>query len=128
MNLGARGKTPILAEQMMNIVDQLYPDENSRVKFLEEKTEFFQPISLSLYVLNDDLWKIMVRKEEHPDRMLPMTTIPWFYWEKEAETRGNPSGVRRVSDSNKPLKVKLRRDSLLIRGGGGDFCGLLIPR
>jgi len=70
----------------------------------------------------------MSSKHERPDKMLPMSTIPWFYWEKEAERRGNPAGVRRVSDSTRPLTMKFQDDNLLIKGGGGDFCGLLEGR
>ncbi len=58
------GKTPLLFEQITEIADQLCPDGVSQKKFIEERLTEFHPVSLSLYVLNDDLWKIMSRKHE----------------------------------------------------------------
>jgi len=122
------GKTPLLISQISDFVDQLCSDEASLKKFIEEITTKLFPISLSLYVLNDDLWKIMVRKHELPDKMLPMITIPWFYWEQEAEERKNPSGVRRKEDPVQPLTIDIEKEVLKISGKGGDFCGLLEGR
>jgi hypothetical protein len=122
------GKTALLVEQIADLAEQMCPYVDSQKRFIEEKAEGFHPMALSLYVLNETLWKIMSQKNERPESMLPMTTIPWFYWEKEAEGRGNPAGVRRVSDSARPLTVKFQNNTLLIKGGGGDFCGLLEGR
>ncbi|MHA1613521.1 MAG: hypothetical protein ACTSYJ_01675 [Candidatus Thorarchaeota archaeon] len=122
------GKTPLLISQISDFVDQLCSDEASFKKFIEEITTKLFPISLSLYVLNDDLWKIMTRKHELPDKMLPMITIPWFYWEQEAEERKNPSGVRRKEDPVQPLTIDIEKEVLKISGKGGDFCGLLEAR
>ncbi len=122
------GRTPLSINQMADIVDQLCKDEASLKKFIEETAVKLQPISLSLYVLNDDLWKIMTRKHEHPEKMLPMITIPWFFWEKEAEGRMNPSGVRRREDAVRPFAIKIEDEVLTISGEGGDFCGLLEGR
>ncbi len=126
--LASEGKTPLLVEQIANVVDQLCPDEESLRKFIEQKSIEFNPIALSLYILNDDLWKIMSRKQEHTEKMLPMTTIPWFYWEKDAESRENPSGIRRLDDPKYPFAVELEKGFLIIRGKGGDFAGLLEGR
>jgi len=122
------GRTPLLINQISDIVNQLCTDEVSLKKFIEEMTTKLHPISLSLYVLNDDLWKIMTRKHELPDKMLPMITIPWFYWEQEAEERKNPSGVRRKEDPVQPLTIDIEKEVLKISGNGGDFCGLLEGR
>lgn len=127
-NLGSSGKTPLLVEQISNVADHLCPDEESLSRFLEQKTVEFHPIALSLYVLNDDLWNMMSRKDEHPEKMLPMTTIPWFYWEKEAEGRDNPMGVRKVHDTRNPFNINIDRETLVITGSGGDFAGLLEGR
>lgn len=121
------GRTPLQINQISDVVDQLCTDESSLKKFIEEITTKLHPISLSLYVLNDDLWKIMERKHENPDKMLPMITMPWFYWEEEAEGRKNPSGVRR-EDSAQPLTIDIEKEVLKISGNGGDFCGLLEGR
>ncbi len=122
------GRIPLLIDQISDIGDQLCADEASLKKFIEEITTKLHPISLSLYVLNDDLWKIMTRKHELPDKMLPMITMPWFYWKKEAEGRKNPSGVRRKEDSAQPLTIDIKEEVLRISGNGGDFCGLLEGR
>ncbi|MCK4568423.1 MAG: hypothetical protein KAU48_14045 [Candidatus Thorarchaeota archaeon] len=122
------GRTPLLIDQISDIADQLCTDEASLKNFIEEITAKLHPISLSLYVLNDDLWKIMTRKHKLPDKMLPMITMPWFYWEKEAEERENLSGVRRKDDFVHPLTINIEKRSLKITGNGGDFCGLLEGR
>ncbi len=127
-SLAADGKTSLLVDQISNVVDQLCPDEESLKKFIELRTKEFDPIALSLYVVNDALWEIMSRKDENPEKMLPMTTIPWFYWEKEAEGRKNPSGVQRTYDPKRPLTAKLEKGVLKMRGKGGDFAGLLEGR
>ncbi|MHA2397010.1 MAG: hypothetical protein ACXAC0_09925, partial [Candidatus Thorarchaeota archaeon] len=97
-------------------------------EFIEARSEDFHPVALSLYVLNDDLWKIMNRKHENPEKMLPMTTIPWFFWEKEAEGRKNPSGVQRLDDPKHTFGIKVDGGNLKISGKGGDFAGLLEGR
>ncbi|MFW9788785.1 MAG: hypothetical protein ACFFE2_09125 [Candidatus Thorarchaeota archaeon] len=126
--LGISGRTPLLIQQILSAVDQLFPADDSQREFVEQMASEFHPISLSLYVINDDLWKIMSRKHDYPDRMLPMTTIPWFYWEKNAEGRMNPSGIKRLSERNGPLTISFDKSFLKIRGQGGDFCGLLEGR
>jgi len=127
-SLGTNGTTPLLIEQISGAADQLCPDDESLRNFLEKMSVEFHPVALSLYVLNDDLWKMMSRKHEHPERMLPMTTIPWFYWEKDAESRKNPSGIQRFVDSRYPFTIKVDRESLAFSGSGGDFAGLLEGR
>jgi len=126
--LVSEGKTPLLVEQLTNVVDQLCPDEENLRKFIEQKSVEFNPIALSLYILNDDLWKIMARKQDYTEKMLPMTTIPWFYWEKDAESRENPSGVRKLDDLKHPFTVMFEKGFLIIQGKGGDFAGLLEGR
>ncbi len=124
-NLGTKGKTTLLVEQLSNVADQLNQDEEGIKKFIEQKSKEFHPVGLSLYIINDDLWKIMSRKQEHPDRMLPMVTIPWFCRESDAESKVNPLGIKRFDDSNNPLSIKIEGDFLTISGSGGDFAGLL---
>ncbi len=126
--LNDTGKTPLLDEQISDIADQLCPDDVSLKNFIEQASEDLHPIAMTLYVLNDDLWKIMSGKNEHPERMLPMTTIPWFCWESEAEGRKNPSGVKQVDDPKHKLTTRLEGGILKISGKGGDFAGLLEGR
>lgn len=122
------GKTPFLVEQISDLANQMCPDDASLKNFIEQKSNELHPIALTLYVLNDDLWKIMSRKPNDPERMLPITTIPWFYWEKEAEGRKNPSGVQRLDDPKHPFTTQLEKGVLKINGKGGDFAGLLEGR
>ena len=127
-NIAIKGKTPLLVEQISNVASQLYPDVESQREFLEQKAGDLHPVALSLYILNDDLWKIMSHKHRDPDRMLPMTTIPWFYWEEKAEGRKNPGGVKRLEDPKNPLSIRMSKGALTISGSGGDFAGLLEGR
>lgn len=127
-NLRTQGKTSLLVEQVESMANQICTDSECLSEFLEKKAEELHPIAMSLFVLNEDLWKIMSRKHEHPEKMLPMTTIPWFYWESGAEGRKTPSGVLKKEDPNRPLSVKLGGNSLRISGNGGDFCGILEGR
>jgi hypothetical protein len=127
-NLKTQGKTKLLVDQLENLAEQICADSVCTKEFIEKRSTDFHPVSMSLFVINDALWKIMARKEEHPERMLPMTTIPWFYWEKEAESRKTPFGVRRLEDPGNPLKIDVDGDVLEISGNGGDFCGVLEGR
>ena len=106
-NLRTQGKTKLSVDQVENIAQQICVDTDCLAKFIEQKSVAFQPVSMSLFVINDALWKIMGKKDDHPDKMLPMSTIPWFYWEKEAEDRKTPFGVRRLEVSDKPLPLCL---------------------
>ncbi len=126
--LSDEGKTTLLLDQIKDISDQLCSDGVNLKKFIKQRIAELHPVSFSLYVINDDLWKIMSRKNEHPEKMLPMTTIPWFYWEEESESRKNPSGVIRKEDSNRPLTINIEKEFLKISGKGGDFSGLLEGR
>lgn len=122
------GKTTLLVEQISGLTDQMCPDVASLKEFIELRSKDFHPVALSLYILNDNLWKIMARKHEHPEKMLPMTTIPWFFWKKEAEGRKNPSGVLRLDDPKHTFGIKIDDGILKISGNGGDFAGLLEGR
>jgi hypothetical protein len=127
-NLKTQGKTQLLVDQLNKIAEQICANSDCLKEFIEKKTAGFHPVSMSLFVINDALWKIMARKDEHPERMLPMTTIPWFYWDKEAVGRKTPFGVRRLENPDKPLKILVDDDVLEISGNGGDFCGVLEGR
>ncbi|MFW9920261.1 MAG: hypothetical protein ACFFED_11720 [Candidatus Thorarchaeota archaeon] len=79
-------------------------------------------ISMSLFVLNDATWKLMEKKEDGQDRMLPMTTIPWFYWNEKAQ---NKWGSMRFGDAESKVQVSTEKKQLMITGEGGDFCGIV---
>ena len=120
--------SPLSLEQISSLTNQICPDDNSVKKFIEEKSIEFNPISLTLFVLNEALWKIMTRRPEHSEKMLPMTTMPWFYWEGSAEDKSNPLGARRHDNPKNPLTIKIDEGMFSINGGGGDFCGLIEGR
>lgn len=92
----------------------------------------FQPkspdLAMSLFVINDDIRKIMERKEKMQDRLLPMVTIPWFYWKETAVTSKNPFGVVRDSLLRSDLQVNTELGSMQISGIGGDFSGIVEGR
>jgi len=121
-------RSPLLLEQITSLANQICSDDRSAKEFIEEKSTEFNPISLTLFVLNEALWKIMTRRPEHSEKMLPMTTIPWFYYERSAEDKSNPLGARRHDNPKHPLTIKIDEDMFSIDGVGGDFCGLLEGR
>lgn len=82
-------------------------------------------ISMSLFVLNDATWKLMGKKQDHQDKMLPMTTIPWFYWDKDSHSKW---GVKRYGDAISNASIDTARKVLTIEGDGGDFCGIIDRR
>jgi len=126
--LKTHGRTHLLVDQLEILAQQICTDDACRKEFIETRSTSFHPVSMTLFVVNDALWKIMDRKDDHPDKMLPMTTIPWFYWEREAESRETPLGVRRLEDPDKPLKIDVDGNILKISGNGGDFSGILEGR
>ncbi len=89
------------------------------------KIEGMTSLSITVFVVNDMLWEIMRHKRLHPDRMLPMVTFPWFYCDV-AETGSEGAVVRRDMDC--PLLSLDEAGGLVIRGRGGNFCGLVEAR
>ncbi|TFG33849.1 hypothetical protein EU527_06360 [Candidatus Thorarchaeota archaeon] len=122
------GTISLLVEQISDIAEQLCPDKESQREFFEQQIRDYHPLSLSLYVLNDDLWKIMSSKNKYPDRMLPMITIPWFCWQEEEVSKKNPSGVKKQEDPSNSFCMMLDKGILTVSGNGGDFAGLLEGR
>lgn len=92
--------------------------------FIRAGAEEFSPLSVALFVFNDALWKMMERKTESQDTMLPMATIPRFHWAREFISQGNPHGVQR-EDIHKSSLFYVPNQSLEIQGVGGDFSGIL---
>lgn len=92
--------------------------------FIRAGAEEFSPLSMALFVFNDALWKMMKKKTESHDTMLPMATIPRFHWAREFISQGNPHGVQR-DDIHKASLSYVPNQSLAIQGVGGDFSGIL---
>lgn len=108
-------------EQLSHLAELLTAEDNSR----ELLTSFYphsSGVSMSLFVVNDAIWKLMEKKEEHQDRMLPMVTIPWFYWE---ETSRNKWGVSRIEPLGSYIQFDFKNGKISIVGNGGDFCGII---
>lgn len=127
-----------LSKNQMNILQngecvQLTPNQLDHVAtqldvelFLREHLNSFSPVSMSLFVVNDTLWKMMKRKILDSDKMLAMTTMPYCYWDQREEKTSNPKGVKR----EKPLsnEIILSDNRLRIEGAGGDFEGFIDQR
>ena len=109
-------------DQILDLLDQDIGLRN----YLVHHSSIISPLSLSLYVLNDALWKIMERRNSQSDKMLAMCTIPICTWEKESATASNPSGVKRWDIH--PSTVDVEKEDLpnmKITGHGGNFCGFI---
>lgn len=118
---------PILLskEQLDFIVDQFVVIDGLD-KFLIKFASSIQPLSLSLFVINDKLWKIMERKEWDPDKMLAMSTIPLCAWDKNSEKTSNIKAVKRWTVHPSDFIISLEKTpSIRIRGDGGDFSGFI---
>jgi hypothetical protein len=118
---------PILLsnEQLDFIVDQLVVIDGID-EFLIKFAASIQPLSLSLFVINDKLWKIMERKLWDPEKMLAMSTIPLCAWDKKSEKTSNIKAVKRWTVQPSDFNIALEKIPLIrIRGTGGDFSGFI---
>lgn len=114
--------------QIDQIIDQISADSGLSY-FIESNASELTPISMSLFVVNDDTWKMMKRKPWEEDKMLAMFTIPYCYWSKHKEGGKNPKGVHRwdieeniFSFSEDPAP------KITMIGKGGDFSGFVEER
>ncbi len=121
-------QTTLQIGQIAGIVRSLCPTSQSLFRFVESGTAELQPISLSLFVLNEDTWRLMQKKRDHQTNMLPMLTIPWFYWEPAAKSRTNPLGVRRDTHGQLGTSVLEDKSRMVFSGTGGNFAGLIEGR
>jgi len=112
-------------EQLDFIVDQLSAVEGLD-SFLIRFAPLIQPLSLSLYVLNDKLWKIMERKLWDPEKMLAMSTIPLCAWDKNSESISNTKAVKRWTVHPSTFVLSFDKYPIIsIAGEGGDFSGFI---
>lgn len=116
-------RTTLQGGQIAHIVESLCPTSASLFKFVETTKAELQPISLSLFVLNEDTWTLMQKKRDHNLNMLPMLTFPWVYWEPAAKTRTNPLGIRRDPRSELDVSVLENERCIVFSGIGGNFAG-----
>ena len=118
-----KGGTTIESSQLRRICENMSGNQTTS-QFVNSLVDNFQPLSLSLFVFNDSLWKLMANKQESTDTMLPIVTIPRFHWKQSAITKKNPYGVRRDTDTNLTMNV-MPNEFLSFRGLGGEFCGIV---
>ncbi|RDE15922.1 MAG: hypothetical protein C4K49_05605 [Candidatus Thorarchaeota archaeon] len=126
--LETESRVSLLVAQISDVVHDLLPDRSRLFEYVKERTKHFQPISMSLFVLNDETWKLMQKKSDYADRMLPMATIPWFHWEPAAISKANPLGARRAEGDISGLSVDERESTMFLSGQGGNYCGLVEAR
>jgi hypothetical protein len=114
-------------EQMSSVIHQI-----SRVlgsdTFLTEFISAIIPVRLSLFVFNDALWNLMMRKpwEDSREQMLAMSTIPLCAWKQDEEKTSNPKGVCRHDTWPNEARLELSpKKQLMITGRGGDFAGFI---
>jgi len=118
---------PILLsiEQLDFIIDQLVVVDGID-EFLIKYASTIHPLSLSLFVINDKLWKIMERKSWDPEKMLAMSTIPLCAWDKKSEKISNIKAVKRWTVHPSTFDISLEKTpSIRIKGDGGDFSGFI---
>ena len=113
-----------LTRRQLDLISENLAGKQTITEFVNDLAEHFQPLSMSLFVFNDSLWKMMEKKPESMNTMLPMATIPRFYWKESAVNPKNPYGVKRDQNSGLSLNIEPHQ-SVAFRGLGGDFCGIL---
>lgn len=112
-------------QQMDSIIDQLVAVDGLDGYILKTAEEI-QPISISLFVINDRLWKMMERKPWDTDKMLAMCTIPLCTWDQKEESTSNPKGVKRWEIKQNHLELSFDEKPILtFTGEGGDFSGFI---
>ncbi len=124
-NLRKLGKTSLRIDQMEQVVTGLCPDADELGQFILKEGKRLQPLSLSLFVINDMVKKLMRRKPRHPHAILPMVTVPWFYWKQSAVDRNNPFGIVRHKNTGVEIELDAKKEMLVFSGTGGDFAGIL---
>lgn len=116
------GEDVVLTPQQLDqVTDQL-----EAKLYITKYSNSLSPLSMSLFIVNDALWKMMEKKLWEPEKMLAMTTFPICSWDPRAEKTSNPKGVKREKAG--PGKISLieePRPTLSLSGEGGDFSGFI---
>ena len=98
-------------------------------EFLKKFVHSILPISLSFFVINDRLWKMMERKSWDNDKMLAMSTIPLCAWYKKSGKTSNPKDVKRWTVHPSTFELSLENTpTIRVKGEGGDFTGFIERR
>lgn len=115
------------AEQMSNAVQQICSILGTD-KYLTQFISSITPLRLSVFVFNDALWNMMMKKswQDSREQMLAMSTIPLCTWEQKEEKTSNPKGVCRHDVWPNDVTLELNHEKvLIISGRGGDFAGFI---
>jgi hypothetical protein len=110
--------------QMDDLVRQ-FSSQDGMSGFLSETASQIPVVCMSLYVLNDNLWRIMERKPWDQNKMLAMTTIPYCFWDKNEVSTSNPKAVKRWELDSNEMTYLPAVPTLSIKGNGGDFNGFI---
>jgi hypothetical protein len=125
-SLDEKGCTALSLDQLLDAAQAL-DQENNPWEYVRREASDYAPLSLSLYVFNQAVWKLMTKKTVNQETMLAMATIPWFYWDKGVESEKNPFGAKRDTHHNSIVDIEPGK-SVKITGKGGNFCGILDGR
>ncbi len=119
-------KTYLSIRELRNLLQ--YINERPLSRYVTDMSKLLQPISLSLFVVNDTLWKIMEKKKQHADRMNPMITFPWFHWDMDSGEGDKHTQIIRKGKSSGMDTLTAKDNVLTIAGMAGDFAGVLEER
>jgi len=112
-------------DQLRTVLSGLCSDSTEFHRFIGRKAPDLQPFSATLFVQNDAIWKIMRKKSDYPDKLLPVVTFPLFYWSRHAQTVSNPRGIKKQEYDDVSLAIDAENKTLAVSGTGGNFCGVV---
>ncbi len=118
-------RTSLTLEQVSEITERLVPTKAEKFVFFNKVSKILHSLTITLFLMNPDLWKMMGKKIRSSDRIYPMISVPWFYWDSEAVSRENPYGVVKHEITELELNIDRTRQELTISGKAGNFCGLI---
>lgn len=120
------GKGIILSENQIDIMINQLSTQDGIDSFVRTTCTALQPLSFSLFVINDRLWNMMKRKTWDQEKMLAMATIPLCTWDQKHETMHNPKGIKRWPIKPNSLEISFEPKAVMrIQGEGGDFSGFI---
>ncbi|TFG12027.1 hypothetical protein EU537_10630 [Candidatus Thorarchaeota archaeon] len=124
--IGTSDKTSLELEpeDLREAASRIILDQENSAVALSEYAKTLGPAEFSLFVVNEEIIKIMKKKILWSERILPMVTCPFYYWSKAAEGKDNPYGVVKEETGVFDTEVdSIHR--LHFSGAGGDFCGIV---
>jgi len=120
------GKVISFSEEQMDDIQNQLISKHGIEGFLKENSDKLLPLSVSLFVINDKLWKMMEKKIWDPKKMLAMSTIPLCTWDQNCETTSNPKGIKRWPPKTNTIDLSFDESpKMRIQGEGGDFSGFI---